>query len=335
MHPARIKLPSSPRLGARAEFRVHEPPPLPKAEPRDFSDRVGLALTAVVVWISAHSHFLVSLCVHAAILGMLGALILSSEVARPSMGIEAFLGQEDSLPIDFGNVGDHPALKLDEPQPRDQMPMIGGLNEDLPIAAIGAGPTRAGPGSAEEGDENPGGQDIEINIGFFGASAEGRTFVFIVDASGSMTENNRWGRAISELSKSIGKLKPHQQFYVYFFSDADKTMRLFDPRPAAGLVDATPGNKTRAQRWIRGKNIRPGGLTNPEIALEEALGMQPDVIFLMTDGEFDDPDLLIARVARLNAGRTSIHTIALQHEGGAETLDAIAKQNRGTYKFVK
>jgi hypothetical protein len=334
MHPARIKLPASPRLGTRAEFRVHEPPSAPRSEARDFSERVGLALTALVAWMSTHSHFLVSLCVHAAICGILGALILNHEVARPSMGIEAFLGEEDGLPVDFGNVGDHPALKLDEPQPRDRLPMIGGL-EDLHVSAIGSGLMRAGPGSADDGDENPGGQDIEINIGFFGTAAEGRTFVFIVDASGSMTENNRWGRAITELSKSIGKLKPHQQFYVYFFSDADKTMRLFDPRPPNGLVDATPGNKTRAQRWIRGKNIRPGGLTNPEIAVEEALGMKPDVIFLMTDGEFDDPDVLIARIERLNAGRTCIHTIALQNEGGAETLDTIAKQNRGTYRFVK
>lgn len=333
MPPVRINLPAAHR-------NAGPPPALTtlNVRPRNLSDRIGQVLSFVFAWMSLHSHTLVSACVHLAVAGILAAFVFSKDAPRATLDIEAHMGGEiEGLPGDATNVGELPALKLDEPNPRDLLPMAGagGIADDLPPPGLGTGPLRAGAGNPFGGDDTPGGQDVEVNVGFFGTAAEGRTFVFIVDASGSMEENNRWGRAITELSKSIGKLKPHQEFYVYFFSDADKTMRLFDPRPAEGLVKATPANKQRAQRWIKGKNIRPGGLTNPEMALEEGLQMKPDVVFLMTDGEFDDPEILVARIARLNGGTTSIHTIALQNDGGAESLEAIAKQNRGTYRFVK
>jgi dTDP-4-dehydrorhamnose reductase len=62
--------------------------------------------------------------------------------------------------------------------------------------------------------------------------------------------------------------------------------------------------------------------------------MTPDVIFLLTDGEVEDPASL-RELIRKNNSATTIHTIAFENEEGAATLEAIAQENRGTFRFVR
>ena len=61
---------------------------------------------------------------------------------------------------------------------------------------------------------------------------------------------------------------------------------------------------------------------------------KPDVIFLLSDGEFDEPELSREAARAENSG-TVIHTIAFISRDGEETLKAIANDNGGTYRFVK
>jgi uncharacterized protein with von Willebrand factor type A (vWA) domain len=164
--------------------------------------------------------------------------------------------------------------------------------------------------------------------GFFGTQGEGRSFIYIVDMSGSMG-GDRFQRAIAEMIRSVNRLKPHQEFYVFFFND--RTYPLFDPKPATRMIMGTPANKARANRWIRSR--RPTGLTNPMFALEQALEMKPDVIYLLTDGEIDNADEVREMIRKRNRG-ASIHTIAFENPEGAATLEAIAKENKGVFRFV-
>jgi hypothetical protein len=141
----------------------------------------------------------------------------------------------------------------------------------------------------------------------------------------------RFDRARVELKKSINKLSPEQKFYIFFFND--RTFPLFDPKPAKGMIPANSTNKERASRWIALRH--PESTTNPNYALQQALEMEPEVIFFLTDGELDDPDAVRYMIRKYNKTKVVIHTIAFENEDGGQTLEAIAQENDGIYRFVK
>jgi uncharacterized protein with von Willebrand factor type A (vWA) domain len=202
---------------------------------------------------------------------------------------------------------------------------------DLNSLGIGTGASGSGDGGEGSGGEGSGsGRGPGLGAGFFGAKGAGKTFVYVVDMSGSM-EGERFRRALAELIRSINKLSAEQSFYVIFFND--KMFPMFDPQPAKGLIPATTANKSRATRWIR--NRKPSSTTDPKAALEKALGMKPQVIFLLTDGELDDPAEVRHMIRRENKTNVVIHTIAFENEEGATTLETIATENNGTFLFVR
>jgi hypothetical protein len=194
------------------------------------------------------------------------------------------------------------------------------------LNALGFGTGASGDGTGDEG----GGRAPGLGAGFFGAKGAGKSFVYVVDMSGSM-EGDRFRRAIAELIRSINKLAPEQTFYVIFFND--KTFFLFDPQPAKGLIAANTSNKSRATRWIR--NRRPSSTTDPMLALQKALAMKPEVIFLLTDGELDNPADVRHMISRENKTGVVIHTIAFENEEASATLETIAAENNGTFRLVK
>ena len=125
-------------------------------------------------------------------------------------------------------------------------------------------------------------------------------------------------------SRSVNKLSPEQKFYVYFFND--RTFPLYDPKPAKGMQVANKTNKQRASAWIRARE--PESTTNPNMALQQALEMKPEVIFLLTDGELDDPLEVRQMIKKFNKSNVVIHTIAFENEEGAMTLEAIARRKQ-------
>lgn len=171
----------------------------------------------------------------------------------------------------------------------------------------------------------------EGDVAFFGAASAARSFVFVVDLSGSMQTNRRFDRLVNELTATIQTLSTDQQFSVVFFND--HPLPLFSPRASQGLIPANKGNKQRAIRWIRSR--RPDGLTNPDLALEMALAMRPGAVYFLTDGEIVGGDQLLTRLARWNDTGIPIHTLAFESREGEETLIRIAKQSGGTYRFVE
>jgi hypothetical protein len=163
-----------------------------------------------------------------------------------------------------------------------------------------------------------------------------RTVVFVCDASGSMI--NTFGSLKTELAEAVSRLKSVQAFNIIFFQD-EKAVAL-DPQ---GLVFATPDNKRRTFRWL--ETITTTGTTNPIPGIEQAFLSKPQLIYLLTDGDFPDNNAVKAAIARLNAGKqTRINTIIFSGTGAdldnasqsfIDLMKAIAKDNGGVFSRVK
>lgn len=160
--------------------------------------------------------------------------------------------------------------------------------------------------------------------GFFGVDLSGRRrIVFVVDHSGSMTP--RRNMAMQELKATLGKLTPSQEFHIVFFN-TDAT-----PMPPPAPCPATDPNRSRAAAFIDG--VGSGGGTNPTKALQVAFAARPDVIILLTDGEFDTQ---IGDVVRdLNTGRSvRVDAVCISSTSGAAVLEQIAQENSGSFHRV-
>ncbi len=163
--------------------------------------------------------------------------------------------------------------------------------------------------------------------GFFGAGSEteiAHKIVYVVDRSGSMTDSIDYVKF--ELKRSIGELGEDSEFHVVFYSSGPPV-----EMPTRRLVVATERNKELAFEFIDG--IIPQGETDPSKALERAFAVSPELIYLLTDGEFDRA--IIDLVKRLNVGdKVTVHTIGFLYRTGEEVLKKIAEDNSGNYKFV-
>lgn len=192
-------------------------------------------------------------------------------------------------------------------------------------------PNVVGPWSGEAGSGGDGKGKVgagKQKATFFGAEISGQSVVFVVDMSGSMT-GIRFARAQQQLIKAIQGLDASQEFSVVLFNDY--YFPIFYPRPTLQLLSATQLNKRRAQSWILARE--PCRNTDPEEALKFALGLHPEVIYFLTDGEF--PEECRDAAKEFNTRKSIIHTIAFQSYAGGALLKQIAADHGGTYRFMK
>ena len=184
---------------------------------------------------------------------------------------------------------------------------------------------------------------------FFGVPGNGSRFVFVVDSSRSMMGSDfsgrPWQHAQHELQMAISRLGPTCQFYVIFFDGGAHLM--FDETAASmNMLPASPENVARFTQWMA--NVETGFNTSPLQAVKCALSIHPDVIYLLSDGEFRDQTARYLkknnRHLKKNNRRTSttgdrpfasiVHTIGFHNRAAQRVLRNIANGNGGTYKFV-
>jgi hypothetical protein len=157
---------------------------------------------------------------------------------------------------------------------------------------------------------------------FFGIRVQGRFFVYVIDCSGSMIDDDRFARASTELRRSVMALQSPQQFEVIFYNDESIPMPGGPvPRPA------DPENKRRLNAWL--ELIEPDNGTDPRLSIRQALGLRPEAVFLLSDGEF--PDGTAEAVARSNARKIPIHCVDLSGGEGGDHLMRIARDSGGRY----
>lgn len=193
---------------------------------------------------------------------------------------------------------------------------------DVPNLGIGSG----GDGSGE-------GPGIGDGGSFFGAKATvgkgdgvrgARRIIYVVDRSGSMMETFQHLR--NELKRSISALKRSQRFHVIFFAAGSPV-----ENPPQKCVAAIEANKEEFFNFL--DQVRPGGSTHPEEAMRKAIELEPELIYLLTDGLFDVSLLTKLREWNRDA-HVKISTIAYVSDEGRPVLEQIAREHEGEFKFI-
>ncbi len=171
-------------------------------------------------------------------------------------------------------------------------------------------------------------------INFFNIADTGKSFVFVIDMSQSMIDDNAFDAAREQLLAGLSNLKIEQKFQVVFYNGQVHEFRLQDR--AAELVLASPVHLTLARNFITAQ--LPSGGTSHQPALMTALKYRPDVIFFLTDAL--EPKLEASQLERLrsyNRG-AKIHTIEFGSgpdlDRGLNFLERLASQNNGTHRYV-
>jgi hypothetical protein len=184
------------------------------------------------------------------------------------------------------------------------------------------------PGSSPEDRYNPDGV-IDWNelppwrqTSFFGIRARGQFFVYVVDCSGSMIDDDRFPRATIELRRSVMALREPQRFEVIFYNTESIPM---PGGPIARTADFH--TKQQLQSWLR--LIEPDSGTDPRLAMKQAISLRPDAVFLLSDGAF--PDGTVEEVSKLNTRKVPIHCVDLAGGLGGDHLKRIAQASGGTY----
>ena len=163
---------------------------------------------------------------------------------------------------------------------------------------------------------------------FFGLQTYGHKIVYIVDRSGSMV-GRRFEVATNELMRSIEGLKSDQDFAVIFFSDGATGISA-DGRTAKTVPDYV-GIDDREPITRRISLMRAGGGTDPRRALRMALGLQPDCIVMLSDGEFEAPvDSIIEAVA----SPPIIQAVSLHDRTSMPNMKQLAEATGGEFRFV-
>lgn len=172
----------------------------------------------------------------------------------------------------------------------------------------------------------------KTSAAFFGAKQLASSFVFVIDNSNSMTRG-RFETALNELAKTVMALTPQQRYYIIFYSDT--AYGLFHPQTARNLIPATPRNKQLTLQWL--SSVQLCLYTRCAQALQMAYALDPDVIFLLGDGAFND----LPQVRQVFASRDEedvkikLHALGMQLDAkGAQNFKGLSEPTGGTYRDV-
>ena len=238
-----------------------------------------------------------------------------------------------------------------EPMQSSPTPNLSDLMTDvsLPSVAVETGsmispPTKASSAvtssASESAQASMTGSKMLTGAEFFGVKATGNTFVYIVDSSPSMRRDGAFEAARNEIVRSLSSMKPKQRYFISFFGKEIDPM-VFE----SGVVEkypiyAKPENLTKTIDWLSRVQIQKEGLP-PNNALTEAIGMQPDGIFLLFDGDTKvDVAKYLRRVNRsddiLTVGmpKVPIHVVHFFQDEFQKQMRQVAEENGGTYRFV-
>lgn len=239
--------------------------------------------------------------------------------------------------------GDLAELTLPEPMLPDDS-RVAGSGQGLVVDRLmsGVGPSRAIlPGlddaaileheAARRAAIEARGPPAKLSI-FGSAAATGYRFVFAIDRSGSMGDSglNVLNAAREELAEKLEPLLPTHQFQIVAYNH--QCVYLEVPR----WLPATDENKAAVGPFL--ERLAAFGGSGHDMALRAALALEPDVVFLLSDG--GDPyltDIELTNLRRLAAGRSSIHCIQFGRRPAREPepfMQRLATQNSGSYVYV-
>jgi hypothetical protein len=185
--------------------------------------------------------------------------------------------------------------------------------------------------AARQRSTGPTGPTARLSL--FGSEfAEGRSFVFVIDRSKSMGGEGLGVLAAAEreLNAALARLQPEHRFQIIAYNQKPLYFS------AKGLVEASVENRNAMKTFFAGVGAYGG--TEHEVALLAALRLEPDVIFLLTDG--GDPlltDGQLELLTRRTAGRTTIHCLQFGFgppQDPNHFMRRLSARTRGAYGYV-
>lgn len=192
--------------------------------------------------------------------------------------------------------------------------------QNTPAARASNGPLGGG------GSGDGAGLDLGATKGlnpFVGDGKPATTTVFVIDVSSSMQVNDKLPRVMNALSRAIDQLSSKQKFCVILFDHG----YYFAPG-VTGLEVASVDSKRRAKLWLA--QAPGGGGTMPIGAMTEAIGLRPERIVLLSDGEFDPTNVqMITMLNHQGKKPAKIDCVGLMED--VLVLREIANQNKGVY----
>jgi hypothetical protein len=251
-----------------------------------------------------------------------GALVGAANETRPDAG-ESLVDGERTVVPEFG------FTVSDETQPL------------TPNATTAGTPT----GGDREGRSGAGGG---AGTKFMGIETTARKVVYLLDYSSSMRASDRRIDALkAELGRSVHKLANDAEFSVVLFGlqppGIDPNVQRTTPggnlrppnamvMPPGTLIDANGSNKAKATSWMQFCEKIEGGATYPWEGMQLALDLKPEVIYFLTDGNFEDGDMNDLRMVLQESGNgVRVHCIAFASEDDIHHLQEIAGSTGGSY----
>lgn len=168
---------------------------------------------------------------------------------------------------------------------------------------------------------------------YYGIPICAKKVVFVLDTSVSM-RGVPMEQAKAALMATVDSLPEQVAFNIVMF---DKTATVWQPR----LLPASIPIKQMAMQTVVSRGM--GGGTASHAALNAAFGLDPEVIYFLSDGEPTDgqPAQIVESISERNrTRRISIHTIGVVTQrggGGGLTffMKPLAENNYGTFRLVE
>jgi len=195
------------------------------------------------------------------------------------------------------------------------------------------------PEPVEEIIEEPEPEALTAGVEFsiLGLASEAKTFVIVVDMSGSMISYT--DLMIQSVLEVLEPLDDSNEFAIIGYQGNPSPVLWTYPE-GGGLIQGTPTNLKAARDFTVSLARRFAGSTPTHYAVLTALQYPADAVILMSDGEPDNaPGFIIQDVSGLNRFENKeIHTVAIgdytQNRGLVMFLQTLARQNGGDFVGV-
>ena len=225
----------------------------------------------------------------------------------------------------------------------------GGRGEPLPEIGFSVSEPESDEGArVGEPDGRDGAGAAGGGASLMGIRTDARTVVYVLDHSASMRDARE--RVLdAEMRSAIEGLPKDARFAVILFGrsasqgasvgthpNGAQRLRTAIPMPPGQLVDARPANRAKAIKWLADTEPDAEGSSVPWDAMQQALALDPEAIFLLTDGEFMPDDTAdLEDVIKASRSRARIHTVAFGSSGDIDSLRRISAASGGTYRRIE
>jgi hypothetical protein len=219
-----------------------------------------------------------------------------------SADTEALQAERDRMQAELeelleANMGIEQALSRQRTERRDLDRQLAALPTPVSTEAV---PQTTPPRAITDG--------VEFSI--LGLASESKSFVIVVDMSGSMMNYERL--MLDSVLDILEPLDEDNRFAIVGYQGNPQPVLWRFPGDT-GMLTGTPENLQQAREFARGLSRKFVGSTPTHFALQAALEYPASSIILMSDGEPNSPPgFIIENITNLNQFRqTEVHTVAI------------------------